>query len=249
MRGKNPSIIGTASEKDRQLYDFPPGTRGRRGYLEAKPRFFTHSAHQEYFHAHANFPGCEFLEIGSREVTGPTLVRKQVPLANYCGFDIIAGPNVDIVGDAHLLSDYVDNDSIDYLYSTAVFEHLAMPWLVVEEIAKVLKVGGIVGIETHFSHSEHEYPWHFFQFNELALKNLFCPELGFEILDSGLENPIVGRFSYDAKASKVGDPVYSLYVHSSVLARKVRAIDYSQWSWRECIQRIVSESSYPGNTP
>ena len=88
-----------------------------------------------------------------------------------------------------------------------------------------------------------------FQFNELALKNLFCPELGFEILDSGLENPIVGRFSYDAKASKVGDPVYSLNVHSCVLARKVRAIDYSRWSWRECIQRIRSESSYPGNTP
>ena len=87
------------------------------------------------------------------------------------------------------------------------------------------------------------------QCNELELKNLFCPELGFEILDSGLENPIVGRFSYDAKASKVGDPVYSLYVHSCVLARKVRAIDYSRWSWRECIQRIRSESSYPGNTP
>ena len=38
----------------------------------------------------------------------------------------------------------------------------------------------------------------FFQFNELGLRALFCEELGYEVLDAGMENPIVGRFSIDA---------------------------------------------------
>jgi hypothetical protein len=248
MRGKDPYIIGTPSERDRELYEFPPGTKGRRSYTDAKPRFFTHSSQGTWFAKHANFEGCRFLEIGSREVTGPSRIKCHIPLASYTGFDIIEGPNVDIVGDAHELSSQIAAESVDFVYSTAVFEHLAMPWLVVEEVAKILKVGGVVGIETHFSHSEHEYPWHFYQFNEHALRNLFCPELGFEVLDSGMENPIVGRFSFDAKKSKVGDPIYSLYVHSSILARKTRAVDLDHWNWRDCLTRIRSDSEYPANT-
>lgn len=73
-----------------------------------------------------------------------------------------------------------------------------MPWIVAEEIAKILKIGGLVCIETHFSFGEHEMPWNFFQFNSEGLKVLFNSRLGFEVLDSGMSNPVVGRFSADA---------------------------------------------------
>lgn len=244
MRGKDPFILGTPSERDRELYEFPNNPK-RRSYSDAQPQFFTREKRWAYLAEHANYDGCEFLEIGAREVTGPSVIRKYIPRANYRGMDIHPGPNVDIVADAHRLSEHIEAESLDFIFSTAVFEHLAMPWVVVEEIARALKVGGQVAITTHFSHSEHEYPWHFFQFNELGLRALFCEELGFEVLDAGMENPIVGRFSIDAMKGKIGDPVYSLYVHSTVLARKVRRVDLETWDWRDCLQRIVRESMYP----
>jgi SAM-dependent methyltransferase len=248
MRGKDPFIVGTPSPRDRELYEFPSRAKGRRSYQDAKPKFFSRNSQWAYLEEHANYAGCEFLEIGSREVTGPSKIKRLIPLANYRGMDIHEGPNVDIVGDVHRLSDYVEKESVDFVYSAAVFEHLALPWLVVEEIAKVLKVGGEAAVITHFSHSEHEYPWHFFQFNELALRNLFCEELGFEVLDAGMESPIVGRFSFDCDQNRAGDPIYSLYVHSLVLARKVRNIDFSDWDWRSCLERILSSSMYPEDT-
>ena len=42
-------------------------------------------------------------------------------------------------------------EKFDIIYSSACFEHFAMPWVVAIEIAKLLKVGGIVFVETHFS--------------------------------------------------------------------------------------------------
>jgi hypothetical protein len=34
-------------------------------------------------------------------------------------------------------------------------------------------VGGVLFVETHFSFSSHERPWHFFQFSDMALRVLF----------------------------------------------------------------------------
>jgi hypothetical protein len=61
-----------------------------------------------------------------------------------------------------------------------------MPWLVATEIAKLLKVGGVLFVETHFSFSSHERPWHFFQFSDMALRVLFSPALGMECIEAGM---------------------------------------------------------------
>lgn len=45
-----------------------------------------------------------------------------------------------------------------------------MPWKVSIEIIKLLKINGCVFIETHYSYSTHERPWHFFQFSQNARK-------------------------------------------------------------------------------
>lgn len=185
------------------------------------------------------------LEIGSRCVQSDALWRSVVPKCDYVGIDIINGKNVDIVGDAHRLSDYVKINSVDLVISFAVFEHLAMPWVVAEEISKVLKVGGHAVIETHFSFSEHEQPWHYFQFNSHALEILFCEELGFEVIDSGLDTPIIGRFSYDTPEHLRGKPVTDLYCHSSIIVKKFKSVQNDSFSWRKIANRITSESSYP----
>lgn len=113
-----------------------------------------------YLLEHFNVEGKEILEIGSRVVTG-AVTGKLFSKANYIGFDYYSGENVDVVGDAHNLSKYFDKQ-FDLIFSSAVFEHLAMPWKVSTEIIKLLKPGGCVFIETHYSYSSHERPWHFF---------------------------------------------------------------------------------------
>ena len=188
-------------------------------------------------------PGFRILEIGSREVAGGPPMRGRLAHAEYVGFDYHPGPNVDVVGDAHRLSDVLSGQ-FDVVYSTAVFEHLAMPWVVAEEIAKVLKPGGLVFIETHFSFSSHERPWHFFQFSDMGLRALFSPALGFECLEAAMQNPIVGRFSAFADAYLRFQPVRALYCHANIVARKLR--DVPDFRWRDAdLGAVAGETQYP----
>ena len=150
---------------------------------------------------------------------------------------------MNVVGDAHRLSDLVSGQ-FDAVYSSAVFEHLAMPWIVAEEIAKVLKVGGWLFVETHFSFSSHERPWHFFQFSDMGLRALFSPALGFRCVEASMQNPIVGRFSHHADGYLRLKPVMGLYCHSSLIARKDRDVPGFRWSDVE-LSEVVSGTRYP----
>lgn len=188
-------------------------------------------------------PGGRILEIGSREVTGAYGLRQRLQHAEYVGFDYYPGPNVDVAGDAHRLSELVEG-KFDVVYSTAVFEHLAMPWVVAEEIGKVLKVGGMVFIETHFSYASHERPWHFFQFSDMALRALFPPALGFECVEAAMQNPIVGRFSWLATPYLRLKPIPGLYCHSNFIGRKVREVERIDWRALD-VNEVVGATHYP----
>lgn len=131
----------------------------------------SHQRWQKYLYEIGNKPGWRVLEIGSREVTGFSNSRQEFAIAECIGFDYYPGDNVDIVGDFHNLSSYFKTgEQFDIIYSSACFEHFAMHWIVAVEISKLLRVGGIVFVETHFSFSSHERPWHFFQFSDMALR-------------------------------------------------------------------------------
>jgi ubiquinone/menaquinone biosynthesis C-methylase UbiE len=165
--------------------------------------------------------------------------------AEYVGFDMYPGPNVDVVGDAHRLSEYFESgQQFDIIYSSACFEHFAMPWKVATEISKILKVGGTLFIETHFSFSSHERPWHFFQYSDMALKVLFSKALGFECIEAGMSNPIVGRFSSHADAYLKNKPVTGLYCHTEYLGRKVRNVQNFNWDNVD-LNDLVGETTYP----
>ena len=114
------------------------------------------------------------MEIGSREVTGISNARKNFSNAEYVGFDYYPGNNVDVVGDVHKLSSYFkEGEKFDIIYSSACFEHFAMPWKVATEIAKMLKINGIIFVETHFSFSSHEKPLAFFPVQRYGIKSAF----------------------------------------------------------------------------
>lgn len=207
-------------------------------------KLVSHSNWFEHLVGLGNHEGMRILEIGSREVSGKSSARQRFAKAEYIGFDYYAGPNVDIVGDAHQLSSYFAGQKFDLIYSSAVFEHLAMPWIVSSEILKLLKVGGVVFVETHFSFSSHERPWHFFQFSDLALRLLFPPAAGIECIEAGMSNPIIGRFASGADAYLRHGRVPQLYCHSEFLGRKVA--DKPDFDWRSVrLDELVGSTHYP----
>ena len=223
------------------------GSFGDHKYLDPNvpiSKLVGHSNYLQYLTDVGNHKGMRILEIGSREVTGKSDARKRFSNAEYVGFDYYPGPNVDVVGDAHKLSQCFGDERFDIIFSSAVFEHFAMPWLVATEIAKQLKIGGIIFVETHFSFSSHERPWHFFQFSDMALRVLFSPALGIECIEAGASNPIIGRFSSLADDYLKFRPVAGLYCHSEFLGRKIR--DVNQFDWSDVsIEEILGSTKYP----
>ncbi len=210
-------------------------------------RKVSHGKWQKHLYEIGNKPGARVLEIGSREVTGASNARKGFAKADYTGFDYFPGDNVDVVGDAHRLSSYFKaGEQFDLIYSSACFEHFAMPWLVAIEISKLLRVGGHVFVETHFSFSSHERPWHFFQFSDMALKVLFSEALGFDCVEAGMSNPIVGRFSSQADEYLRYRPVGGLYCHSEYLGTKIRDIAMNSFDWAQVdLSSVVGGTIYP----
>ncbi len=209
-----------------------------------RPDNVSHDHWPNFLAGHFNKPGYRVLEIGSRNVTGANL-RREFSKAQYLGFDFHHGENVDIVGDAHKLSSYFDGqEKFDLIFSSAVFEHLHMPWVAAIEIQKLLKVGGYVFVETHFSFSSHERPWHFFQFSDMGLRALFNDALGFDLIEAGMSNPISGYFSHGADPYLRYLPVTELYCHSEILCRKRCDVAIFDWS-RANIDGIVEGTRYP----
>ena len=203
-----------------------------------------HPHWMDYLETHFNKPGMRVLEIGARNVTWARF-RERFSDADYVGFDVLDGPNVDVVGDAHRLTSYfADSEPFDLIFSSAVFEHLYMPWIVAQEIQKLLKVGGHVFVETHFSFSAHERPWNFFQFSDMGLRALFNPALGFDLVAKGMSTPMVGYFARGSAPYLRFDPVTDLFCHSQILCRKRCDVDGFDWTRLEA-DDLVEGTRYP----
>ncbi|HZX95406.1 MAG TPA: class I SAM-dependent methyltransferase [Myxococcales bacterium] len=182
------------------------------------------------------------LELGARARSGNVYRTLLKPDARYTGFDLLAGENVDVVGDAHELSTIFPPGSFDVVYSVSLFEHLAMPWKVVLEINRVLRPGGLVFVATHPALPPHELPWDFWRFNRAAFKSLFCAATGFQLLDceEGLPCIIVPLASDAALAGTIR---HRAFVAIAALARKTAEPD-SRLSWPVSISGILDEP-YP----
>jgi len=200
---------------------------------------------QDYLSERINKPGIRILEIGARNATGANR-RSHFSAAEHIGFDFYAGENVDVVGDVDKLSSYLmpGEAEFDLVFLSAVFKDLHMPWVAATEIQKVLKVGGFVFIETQFSYSSHERPWHFFQFSDMGLRALFNESLEFDLVESGMSNPISGYFDHNADSYLKHQPVTEFYCHSEILRQKRCEVDSFVWT-SVAIDGVVEGSRYP----
>ena len=103
------------------------------------------------------------LEIGAgnMEASRPNLIRMDVTLT----------PHVDVVGDAHALPFLAD--TLDFVFSLAVVEHLRQPWIAAEEMLRVLRPGGYVYAECSFVFPFHGHPHHYFNASHIGMRELF----------------------------------------------------------------------------
>lgn len=202
-----------------------------------------HQALTEFVERVQALPTPTILELGSRNVSGNTRRHLFPGAERYIGMDIHPGEGVDLVGDAHRMSQLIEPGSIDALFSISVFEHLVYPWKVAMEINRVLKPGGYVFISTHPTWPAHELPWDFWRFPVAGLAHLFTRELGFELMmaTEGLPAKIY---------SLVGDPptrgVRDSYVNQgvAVIARKTHDFDPERLRWDVDVADVL-KSEYP----
>lgn len=90
---------------------------------------------------------------------------------NYFGIDIAFGRNVDIVVDPYTYP--FENDTFDVVVSGSMLEHVEFPWVWMKEAARVLKVGGLLAIVTHWSFKLHRHPVDTFRYMPDGLNALF----------------------------------------------------------------------------
>lgn len=160
------------------------------------------------------------LEIGSRARSGNVYSSFVPPRMKYVGMDIKAGPNVDVVGDAHHLTRYFDRSTFIAVFSIVVFEHLLMPWKVAIELNKIMKKGGILFISTHQTFPVHEEPWDFWRFSDRAWHGLFNEYTGFEVVDAAMGERVyvMGSFLNGLTYRLEEQPAY---MASTVLCKKI----------------------------
>ena len=90
---------------------------------------------------------------------------------NRVGFDNEAGPNIDVVGDAHGLP--FEDEKFDIILCTEVLEHLHSPEIAVSEMKRVLRPGGKLILTTRFIFPLHDVPNDYYRYTKYGLKYLF----------------------------------------------------------------------------
>jgi 2-polyprenyl-3-methyl-5-hydroxy-6-metoxy-1,4-benzoquinol methylase len=176
--------------------------------------------------------GGRLLQIGARTPRGTEAIPpRRLLQGRVIGLDIHPGGNVDVVGDAHGLSRFLRDGSVDAVLSASVLEHLQAPWLLAAEINRVLKPGGLVYHQAPGAWPAHAQPNDFWRISAEGMRVLFGPENGFEVLeacDSGAA-AIIPAPGWRAKYLDM--PTVPAYALSEVLARKVEDVQPGTVAW------------------
>jgi len=90
---------------------------------------------------------------------------------NITNMDMFSYENVDVACDISKIP--IADNSVDYIFNVAVLEHVPNPELVVSEIKRVLKPGGVVYSRIPFMQGFHASPYDFSRRTEEGMKVLY----------------------------------------------------------------------------
>ena len=179
----------------------------------------------------------ETLDLGAGNAKYRHLIKPHT--SKYTTFDMIAGPNIDVVGDILNLS--FPDKSFDTVISTQVLEHVEKPWVMIREIGRVIRPRGICILSAPFIVPYHADPNDFFRYTKNGLISMFKNE-GFEVVECESYGKVFGVFSeffhftfanpYEKRQSRV------LIKINSVLERICSVLD------RLVTNKIIYPNSY-----
>jgi SAM-dependent methyltransferase len=130
------------------------------------------------------------LDFGAGTAKYQHLIRPHT--GSYTTFDMVPGKNIDIVGDG--LNPPFKDGEFDTVVSTQVLEHVEKPWVMIAQIGRIIKSGGICIITAPFIVPFHADPYDFFRYTETGLTSMFKNE-NFEIVESGTYGRVFGVLS------------------------------------------------------
>lgn len=107
----------------------------------------------------------------------------------YVAFDMVAGQNIDMVGDAH--HPPFQDKSFDTIIMTQVLEHIAHPEIIFKELFRMLRSSGHCVITAPFLIPYHADPHDYYRYTPEGLA-LLAKGAGFDIVESG---PYGGLFT------------------------------------------------------
>ncbi len=138
-------------------------------------------------------PNARVLDVGAGSVVEKNRRAGQFTLADkyeslvqqrgYIGLDIEPGANVMLVADAHALP--IADASLDGVIMVSVLEHLYDPVRAVNEVARVLKRGGLYFSYAPFYHPYHASPHDYFRFTREGYASLLRSFSKVEIVSGG----------------------------------------------------------------
>lgn len=98
------------------------------------------------------------LDVGSYDVNGSYKHLFDPIRFQYTGLDMVPGPNVDVVPDSPYRWRELAEDAFDVVVSGQALEHVEFFWLVVAEMVRVTRQGGLICIVVPRGFDEHRYP-------------------------------------------------------------------------------------------
>ena len=102
-----------------------------------------------------------------------------VKLGKRTVVDIVDGPNVDVVADAHKLP--FNKNTFEIITSFMVLEHLYNPILAIEECKRVLKPNGLLALTTVQYWHSHGHPHDYYRYTREGLIYL-CKNAGLKVI-------------------------------------------------------------------
>src|SRR4029079_2161647 len=99
------------------------------------------------------------------------------------GLDVAPGENVTFVADAHRLP--IADEALDGAIMLSVAEHLHDPIRAVDQVARVLKRGGVYFSYAPFYHPYHASPQDYFRFTEEGYRHLLRDFSRVEMVSGG----------------------------------------------------------------
>jgi SAM-dependent methyltransferase len=179
---------------------------------------------RQYLEARRGEP-LRILDLGSQDFNGSYRPLFDQAPWQYVGVDMTAGKNVDLVLRDPYRWREIKSGRVDVIVSGQTFEHTEFFWLTMREIARALKVGGLLCLIAPSAGNEHRFPvdcWRVYPDGLRALARY----AGLETLEAWTQWE--DRPEYDLESNKW---------HDSVLVARKPAQDWLSRS-RNAIQRF-----------